>query len=237
MMMIRFFSFLSAVLLIVSGTLNAPGQTRFIRAHLKNETYHQGKLIAVESDYFFDAETGNLVVHSMHPEEHIKISNRLGEAKIFYPASNRVSLKQNRYFSSENELIWYFLSNNYHDLGLSDEGFRVTGTHMDGNYQVVTWTAPVGMKVISRVELVFENGQPVYSAYYNTGGEIIRKIYYYQYEIYSDFMMPMKVTQISYTPDGDSIIQRNTWSSLKGSVLPDSDFYHFKIPEDAIVLP
>lgn len=223
-------------LFVVTGIHSARGQTRYINAHLKNETFRNRKLITVESDYFFDRETGNLVIHSMLPEEHIKISNRLGEVKIFYPGTNRISLKQNRYFSSENELIWYFLSNNYNDLGLSDEGFRVTGTHMDGSYQVVTWTAPAGMKVVSTVELVFENGQPVYAAYFNTGGDIIRKIYYYNYEIYPGFMMPMKVTQISYTPDGDSVIQRNTWSSLKASAIPDSDYFNFKIPEDAVVI-
>ncbi len=233
--MSRFFRFILPGLFIVSGIIPARGQTRFIHAHLKNETYQNNKLITVESDYFFDAETGNLVVHSSLPEDHIKISNRLGEVKIFYPASNRVTLKQNQYFSSENELIYYFLSNDYYNLGLSDEGFRVTGTHMDGNYQVVTWTAPVGMKVVSRIELVFENGQPVYAVYYHTNGSIIRKIYYYNYEIFPDFMMPMKVTQISYTPDGDSVIQRNTWSSLTVSAIPDSDYFNFKIPEDAVV--
>ena len=212
-----------------------PGMN-YIRVHLKNETLQGGKLIIIDYDYYFDAETGTLVVNSLFPENHIKISNRLGEVKIYYTDKNQVSLKQNQFFSSENELIYYFLSNNYYDLGLKDQGFTVTETRMDGNYQVVTWKAPVTIKTIARVELVFENQTPVFAAYYTMQGKIFRKIYYYNYEIFNHFIMPMKVTQISYTPAGDSVIQRNTWSQLKTMTLPDSDYFNFKIPENATII-
>ncbi|NQU86848.1 MAG: hypothetical protein HQ541_13920 [Mariniphaga sp.] len=215
--------------------ISAQVSKNYISAHLKNETYQKRNLLTAESDYFFDVETGTLVVHGLLPKNHIKISNRLGEVKIYYPDENKIALKQSQFYSSENELIYYFLSNNFYDLGLSDEGFKVADTRMDGNYQVVTWTAPIGMNVISKVELVFENGLPVYAAYFNINDNIIRKIYYYNYEIFSNFTMPMKVTQISYISGGDSVIQRNTWSSLKVSAIPNSAFFNFKIPENAIV--
>lgn len=223
------------ILLILPDFINAQANENYISIHLKNETLKNGNLLTVESDYFFDIESGNLVIIGSIPKNHVKISNRLGEVKIYYPNENEVSLKQSQYFSSENELIYYFLSNNYYDLGLTNEGFRVTNTRMDGNHQVVTWAAPITMNVVSTVELVFENGQPVYAAYYNMNGNVIRKIYYYNYEIYRNFMMPMKVTQISYTSAGDSVIQRNTWSSLKVAAIPGSDFFNFKIPADAII--
>ena len=209
----------------------------YVSIHLKNETYQNGRLLTYESDYYFNTETGELVVHGKLPQDHIQITNRLGEVKLYYPQKNSVSLQQNDFYSTQNELIYYFLSNNYYDLGLAGEGFSISDTHMDGEYQVVTWNAPVGMKIVAKVEMVFKNGQPVYAAYFNFNNHIIRKIYYYDYEVYSNFMMPMKITQISYIAGGDSVIRRNTWSALKTSVLPTSDYFNFKIPDDAKVLP
>ncbi|MBN1822324.1 MAG: hypothetical protein JW833_16505 [Prolixibacteraceae bacterium] len=218
------------------GFLFAQGGNKYITVHLKNETYQKGNLLTAETDYFFDSETGILVVSGTLPENHIKISNRFGEIKIYYPEDNKVAIKQNRFYSSENELIYYFFTNNYYDLGLSDEGFTVSDTRMDGNYQVTTWTAPISLNLISKVELVFENGLPVYAAYFNMNGNIIRKIYYYNYEIFSSFTMPMKVTQISYISENDSVVQRNTWSLMKELNTPGSGYFNFKIPEDAIVV-
>jgi outer membrane lipoprotein-sorting protein len=48
--------------------------------------------------------------------------------------------------------------------------------------------------------------------------------------------MPMKVTQISYIEEGDSVVQRNTYSNLKTSEFPSSSFFNFKIPQDATVI-
>ena len=215
---------------------HAKGQGRFIRLHLKNETYLKGKLATAEADYYFDSEKGILVMNSTSPEDHIKISNRLGEVKIYYPGENEVSLQQGEYFSSENELIYYFLTNNYFDLGLAKEGYTLSETRMDGSYQVTSWAAPGGHPVVPKVELVFENNQPVYAAYFNAESEIIRKVYYYDYTIFGSFMMPLKVTQITYTAAGDSVIQRNTYSGVKVSSIADSQFYNFEIPEDAKVI-
>lgn len=220
----------------IQGSVLSQVNQNFISIHLKNETFQNGRLFTLESDYFFDTETGNLVVTNKLPKNHIKISNRLGEVKVYYPDENKVNIKQSEYFSSENELVYYFLSNKTSDLGLAREGFTVTDTRMEGSFQVVTWDAPVSMNSLSKVELVFEDGQPVFAGYYNRKGALARKIYYYNYEFFSNFILPMKVTQITYTPEGDSIIQRNTWSSLHSSPVPQSGFFNFKIPEDAVVI-
>jgi len=229
-----FYLFLFAILL--PEYIFSQADENYVSLHLKNETYQKGKLLLLESDYFFDKETGNLVVKGILPEKHIKLSNRLGEVKIYYPGKNQVILKQSQYFSSENELIYYFLSNNYYDLGLKKQGFTVSDTRMDGNYQVVTWNAPADVTAVGKVELVFENETPIYAADFDMQGKLVRKIYYYDYKIFSTFIFPAKVTQISYTSDGDSIVQRNTWSQLKTSDLPDSGYFNFKIPEDATVV-
>jgi hypothetical protein len=210
------------------------GQNKnYISLHLKNESFQKGRLVTLESDYFFDIEKGELIIHGPTPRNHIKISNRLGEVKIYFPDENKVTLKQDQFFSSENELIYYFLSNNYYDLGLSEEGFSVTDTKMDGKYQIITWTSPAGLKQVAKAELVFENDQPVYAAYFNLKGNIIRKIYYYNYTIFESFILPTKVTQITYLSENDSIIQRNSWTDVKVTSNITSPFFNYKIPENA----
>jgi len=215
--------------------ISSQGNENFVNFHLKNETFQGGKLLTQDLDYYFDVEKGNLVVYGSFPQNHIKISNRLGEVKIYFPEKNSVKLLQNQFFSSENELIYYFLSNNFYDLGLAKEGFAVSDSHFDGKYQVVTWNSPVGMKKITKVVLVFENDHPVYSAYFEMNGRIVRKIFYYNYQVFRNFIMPMKVTQISYLSEKDSVIQRNTWSAIKFSGTPSSVYFNFKIPDDAKV--
>lgn len=232
----RFRKIVLLTLICVSFFQEAAFSQPFISFHLTNQTYQKGKTYTVESDFYFNRETGSLVVHGNYPRENIKTTNRLGEYKIYFPGDNTVSMGQNNAFSTENEMIWYFLSNNYYDLGLSKEGFTVSGTKMDGNYQVVTWMAPLGLNMISRIELVHENGQPVFAAYYDIKGKVIRRIYYYNYEIFTDFMLPLKVSQITYTPSGDSIVQRNTYSGIKLSNFESTGQFNFKIPEDARVV-
>lgn len=223
------------LILILNSTIVSGQNNNYISFHLKNETYQKGRLVVLESDYFFDIEKSELTVHGMSPKNHVKISNRLGEVKIYFPEENLVTLKQDQFFSSENELAYFFLTNNYYDLGLAKEGFAVSDTKMDGEHQIVTWTAPSGLKQVVQVELVFEGDRPVYAAYFNLNRSIIRKIYYYNYEVFGSFIFPMKVTQISYTSEKDSVIQRNTWSDVHVAAIPGSGYFNYKIPDDAKV--
>ena len=83
-----------------------------------------------------------------------KTSNKFGEVKVYFPEDNSVSIKQNELFSSQNELLYYFLSNNYSDLGLSKENYKITDTKMDGKHQVVTWANKKSDFPLPKIELV-----------------------------------------------------------------------------------
>lgn len=208
----------------------------FISMHLKNQTYKNGKVVEFESDYYFNRENGELIIHGNIPKEYIKKSNRFGEVKVYFPVNNTVSLKQSILYSSQNELLFFFLSNNFFDLGLSKEGYSIANTIMDGAHQIVTWETNKQDSPIPKIELVYDNDKPIYAAYFNSKNEIARKIYYYNYEFFQSFMMPKKVTQISYSTNGDSIVQRNTYSDFKITSLPSSQYFNFKVPENAKIL-
>ena len=229
-----FFSCLFFMFLALASA--GQGPESYISLHLKNQTYQNGKLVELESDYYFDKQNGELIVHGDLPKEFIKKSNKFGEVQIYFPGNNTVSVKQSVLYSSQNELLYYFLSNNFSDLGLSKEGYSIVGTKMDGQYQVVSWQASQPNSPLPKIDLVFENDQPVYAAYFNAQNQVSRKIYYYNYEYFQTFMMPTKVTQITYPVAGDSIVQRNTYSDFKITSLPSSQYFNFKVPEDARIL-
>ncbi len=230
-LLLTYIIFITAFL---SSEAQAPDS--FVSLHLKNQTYQDGKVLELQSEYFYNVDEGILVVHGFKPREHLKVSNRFGEVKVYFLDDNSVSIQQNPFYSSENELIHYFLTNNFYDLGLSKEGYSISRTKMDGQHQVVTWEKIHEGNPIPKIELVFENDKPIYAAYFNTNGKIVRKVYYYNYQFFRSFMMPQKVTQISYTPKGDSIVQRNTYSDINVVSTPSSQYFNFKIPDDAKIL-
>jgi len=200
---------------------------------MDNQSWKKGLITKAQADFFYDKEQGVLVSSYSSPEKFIKISNRKGELKLYIPKNNTVTYSQDISYSSENELIFYFANNLQQDLGLEKEGFRMIDSKMDGNYLIFIWKAPQQMKAINKVEVVYDGENPIYAAYFNLNGDTIKKIYYYDYFSTTYFQMPGKVTEITYTSEKDSIVQRTIFSNLNVSNSPSSSYFNFKIPDNA----
>lgn len=192
-------------------------------------------VINYDASYFFDNNKGILTSVYTDPNNYIKITNRKGEVKLYYPKGNKVSLLQNTVFSSENEVLYYFVNNQMQDLGLQKEGFQVIDSRTEDNLLVFTWGAPPHLRHIKKVEVVFDGETPIFAAYYNPEDKVFKKIYYYQYMQTAYFQIPQKITAITYTKQRDSIIQRMTFSDINIKSTPDSPYFNFKIPKDAKV--
>ena len=212
---------------------SSSGQVNQISVHKKSQVLKDGKKQTVLADCYYSAEQGTFVAHYLEPMEFVKITNRKGEMKIYFPKTNKVSVQQDFYFSSENELLHYFVNNRLDDLGLRKEGFRMSDSRYDENYLVTTWAPPEGMKVISKVELVFENMIPIYASYFGKDGKIIRKIYYSDYYKDHRLLLPKRITEITYTSEKDSTIKRTIFSDIRQNGSVDADYMNFKIPDDA----
>ncbi len=226
------------VLLTINTTASVFSQNpdNYVSVHLLNQTFKKGQTFSIETDNYAIKEKSILIVCGTQPKEHIKISNKLGEIKLYFPKENTVSIQQNKMFSSENDLLFYFLNNNFYDLGLSKEGFTISGTHYDGEHQVITWKPQNKTINIKKVDLVFLNNKPIYAEYINNQDMVVRKVYYYDYQIFNSFILPRKITQITYETSGDSVVQRNTYSNIKTAAESFSPYFDFKIPKDAKIL-
>ena len=135
--------------------------------------------------------------------------------------------------STKNELIYYFTNNLTDQLGLADEGFSLVERNFDDKYLVTIWKAPATMELIEKVKMVFDGPNPIYAEYISQKNDVIKKIYYTQYNDYNSFRLPLRITEISYTQPGDSTIKRTIFSDVNVSYTANSDFFNFKIPDNA----
>jgi hypothetical protein len=208
-------------------------QRNYISLNQQTEILENKKKIGNNVDLFLDNNKLVLTKYYHSPSEFIMVSNSLGEIKTYYPASNEVAYKQIAELSSKRNLIYYFANNLTSDLGLVDEGFVLSSNTYENQYNVTLWKAPNILKGIEAVKMVFEDGLPVFSEYQGNKKEILKKIYYTNYQDYSQFRIPLKIIEINYMPSGDSIINRTLFTNVKVSTKPESNYFNFKIPENA----
>lgn len=207
-----------------------------ISMHSESGSLKNGKKVNIEADIFYMPETGKYVSHHLYPEEFIKITNRVGEMKVYFVEDNEVALRQDFYFSSENELLHYFVNNLTDDLGLRKEGFALHNTYNDEEYLVTIWKAPPTIKVVNAVKIVFMDELPVYAEYINQGDQVIRKIYYSGYKYFEQFVIPQRITEITFANENDSTIKRTLYSDFKINNQVDTYYLNFQIPDDAKVI-
>ena len=144
-----------------------------------------------------------------------------------------MTIQQNQSLSTTNELLYYFINNKQSDLGLSKEGFKLTGSTREEGLMVTIWQAPVSIKVIDHIKIVFNDMQPVYAEYMGVDGTIKKKIYYSRYTDYKFFTIPLRITEISFESKSDSTIRLSVFSNVRTNDFPDNNYFNFKIPDDA----
>ncbi len=228
-----------ALLFLITAAfpLLLPAQSvKRVSVEMTTQALKDGKKFTHKADCYYSPEKGIYVTHHYKPEEFIKKTNRDGEMTIYYPEENKVTIQQDFYFSSENELLHYFINNLTEDLGLRKEGFEMTETKYEGAHMITKWKSPAEMKIVEEVELVFKDMAPVFSAYINSKGDTLRKIYYSDYYQTTEFMLPRRITEISYQNENDSTVRRTIYSDIKLNDEVNPHYLNFEIPENAKVV-
>jgi outer membrane lipoprotein-sorting protein len=201
---------------------------------METKRVNNGKLFTVNADIYYKINEGVMVTHYTYPNEYIFFSNRKGEAKIYYPKKNQVSIQQNELFSSENTLLYYFITNHSVDMGLKELGFTIQDTRFENEFMINTFLPPVQMaNKISKIEIVYEEYQPIYTAYFDKSGKINKKIYYSDYSVFEQYSIPLRVTEISFNSSTDSIVSRMIYSDVKIGTNTNSAYFDYTIPKNA----
>ncbi len=199
----------------------------------ETQVLSKGSKSIFKCDIYYNKDKDAVVTHHYYPVEFVKMSNRFGEMKIYFPKTNSVTIQQNQSLSITNELLYYFINNKLADLGLSKEGFKLVSTTHEEGLIVTTWQAPASLKVIYQAKIVFNDMLPVYAEYNRMDGMILKKIYYSRYTDFKSFMMPLRITEITFNNKSDSTISLSVFSNVRTSDFPGKNYFNFKIPDDA----
>ena len=182
----------------------------------------------------FYSSNGNLVVHFTYPQEYYMITNRLGETSVYQPKVNEVMQMNDQSMSTETELLTVFMSPSYADLGLTKLGFVLGKVEKDGTDQVKTYTPThVDDKAIGKVVVVCRDGNPIYCAFYDQSGNIMKKTYYSHYVELPVMTFPTLVTQIAYNHAGDSVIKREEYRNIRTKDFPQDALFDYRVPSNA----
>lgn len=217
---------------LLLGSLISYSQNR-ISANVISKQVLNKKVLTIERNIYYQTN-GKLITHYIKPEEYFLITNSFGEAKVYNPKTNEVSIINDKSMSSKNELIYSFLANEYHDFGLLEMGFKLQSQKQE-NKRIIKTFIPQNKNInnISKIEIVFENTFPIYSAYFDKKGKIIRKIYYAKYQKFNIFTFPTQITEISYNSPKDSIVKREVYSNVQIDKFNSSNLFDYQIPSSA----
>ncbi len=228
----RFFSVLILLLFFLTD-LHLYGQG-YVSFKVETQRLHQKKVVSSNYEVLINCDNANMIIHYYPPNEFYIFTNGLGEMKAYYPKKNEVIRQQNNLFSSNNDPVYQFFTNQAQDLGLSQMGFTISNSQLDGQYLVTTWSPPISlMDQLLSVKLVQENYLPIYVSYTDTKNKEKQKIYFSDWNTNSIAIYPQRITQIDYLPDNDSIISKKTYSLQSTGEAALNRFPKVDIPSNA----
>ncbi len=204
-----------------------------IMLRMESQSLHRGKVVKIEAELYYQALSGRLLTHYVYPSGQIMISNEKGELTIYDKDKNTVSYRQGAEYSTESNLIYFFLQGKTQDLGLSDYGFHQMSTEIKDGLVVTEWFPPASLyHLFNKIELVHEDFLPIYAAYYDAQKNLAKKIYYSGYEYLSDVSIPTLITEFNYIGN-DSIVNRIRFSDIRVNFQAQSSWFNYEIPQNA----
>ena len=102
---------------------------------------------------------------------------------------------------------------------------------------ITEWSPPMEMmSQIQKVELVHDRQNPIYMAYFESTGRIIKKVYFYDFIQVDRIEFPTSFTQIDYKASNDSIVTKAAYSDMKVDNQMSTNYLDFEIPRNAKVI-
>ncbi|OWY20982.1 hypothetical protein B6N25_10390 [Sphingobacteriales bacterium TSM_CSS] len=234
-MKLKFTAITAAMLLMgmvfTAFTIRLPIQR--LQAAITTKQVKNGQSTTVKATLYYTAG-GKMVTRFTQPHEYILLSNSKGEYKIYDPKTNTVEQSQNAAFSTDVTYFGHFLNNRSGDMGLRSLGFALQQTRFDEGAMITDWKPQlVDADAPFYVELVHENGEPIFIGYKDIGGKYLRKVFFYNYQKIQQVNLPLTITDINYLANGDSIVGRTQYADVQVNENATGSYFDFKIPQNA----
>ncbi len=226
----RFMKRQLAILLLALLLPIAAGAQVRLSVDVESVQMADGKKITTERSICLHPD-GRMIVEQRRPSHNITITNTLGEMRIYTPKTNDVAVINDKDLASSKDIIAMFASGGYVDMGLPMYGYTQSSIRNEGGMIIKSYT-PESVSATALVELVFQNHLPICMVYYNAKGEAMRKLYFSRYQ-YDRLPIPMRITEVEYTPKRDSLVRLSTYSNLCFDGEAQSPLFDFQIPTDA----
>jgi len=216
-----------ALLLLAFGA----SAQRKVCADVEVKTLADGKVTTVTKRVFCQGN-GRVVTVSNKPVEYYTITNLKGEMKVYVPSSNEVVTRMDKDFSSETELLYLYLAGRQDNLGLLGMGYTLKNSSYDEEgYLKRTYTTK-SQRNAPTVELVLKDYLPIYVAYLDHSGNILRKTYLSQYTTGTGLVFPTRVTEVTFNKEKhDSTVVRSVYSSIKTD--GKDPLFNYQVPAGA----
>jgi len=227
---------LGLVLVLATG-FNAPPQSPFrhVALDMQTRTANKGFFTNTQARIYY-ANSGKMVSYFNKPQNYVVLNNAKGEVSLYDPEKNTVAQQQSIMYSTETSQLYFFLQNQKQDLGLQKMGFTQKDLRFEKDLMIAQWLPPMGLQEnLSYVELVHEQGKPIYLAYIQQNGAPAKKVYFYDYTKVAGLDFPQSITQIDYTDTQDSLVSKTTYANMRVNAPTDLEKLDFEIPANAKV--
>ena len=221
-------SYITVLLLLAS--LPVLAQNR-VSADAEVKKLLDGKVTTVTKREFCKSD-GRMVTVFISPNKYIMTTNLDGEMVTYSPAKNEAFRDRGDEYSSNENLLFLFLTGRSADLGLTSLGYALSKSSIDEDgYLKRTYTTRKS-GAVPKIDIVLKDFLPVYVAYMDHTGTVVSKTYLSGYDLKSRFVFPTRVTAIDYLKDKDSTVTRTLYSNIK--VNSDEPEFSFELPADAV---
>lgn len=219
-------------LIIFSFTLIE--KLEYISATYKEKIIENKKIIVVEGETYFRYKDYLLVTNILKPIKSFTRVNFYGDIEVYDFEKNTVFIEKSNYTSSQQSYLWYFLTNNYSDMGLAKSGYSLKDTKMEDNALVNYWIPKIN-NGIKHILIAFNKKQlPIYQEIISSKNEVKGKIYFMNYhQLSSNVIIPTKIVDIYFKSKKDSVISIKEYSNFKLNQQVNPEYFNFKIPANA----
>lgn len=214
---------------------SAHGQIQQLSATMVSRTARKGQVAQVKAELTYGSD-GKMVTYFSAPFKQYLLNNTRGEVSIYDPEKNTVMLQNNYAYGTETSQLYFFLRNKKEDLGLRQMGFTSKDIRFENGLTITRWAAPSRLwKVIKEVELVHKGANPVYMKYVGAKGQVVKKVFFYQYQNLKGTDFPSSITQIDFVTPGDSILSKTSYENFRLNEAANLKLLQFSVPANAKV--
>lgn len=178
--------------------------------------------------FYYDKNQGNIVHENAFPEKETWVTSDTNLYKI----ANKVIVSRQTIPNFTNFSIYHLVLNNkLSNFGLEGSVYTLENVEKENDMVISTWM-PIAKirKLYGKVLLSTKNNNLTGIIFYNPDGEIVKKQFFEDYDIYNGLAFPGKVIEITYV-NAKEIYQVTTYKNILVNDVREDYKYYFNLSD------